>query len=188
MHPAAIAIWLDAGTAAERAAVTQALLYSLLPAVNKTQGAALSAWSALHSVRQGKQELTRQFAAGFRQGGATWRRKADQLTQQLTDTQLILNGRQQENQQLDMQNQALQADNQRLRSQLQSQQKEISQLNTLCQQDALADQVIAALSLMKRKRKHQLLQYSELAELPLLLTLVRQHADLLQICRDSKTG
>jgi len=89
MHPAAMASWLDAGTAAERAAVTQALLYSLLPAVNKPQSAVLSAWSALQGVREGKLELTRQFSAGYQKGCDEWQQKTQQLAQQLAREQRI---------------------------------------------------------------------------------------------------
>ena len=188
MHPAAIAIWLDAGTAAERAAVLQALLYSQLPAVSKPQSAVLSAWSALQGVRDGKQELLRQFNAGYQKGCEEWQHKAQQLAQQLAETRLALRRLQQQELQHDEQQQRLQQSNELLQNQQLSLQQEITQLNALCQRTKLADQVMIGLKLMKSNSKNQLLHFSELTQLPLLMTLLRQHADLAQICRDIPPG
>jgi DNA repair ATPase RecN len=188
MHPAAMAIWLDAGTAAERAAVTQALLYSLLPAVNKPQSAVLSAWSALQGVREGKLELTRQFSAGYQKGCDEWQQKTQQLAQQLEQARLAMHRLQLLDLQHDEQQQQLQQRNQRLQHQQLSLQQDIEQLNALCQRDDLAQQVMAALKMMKKNSKNQLLPFPELEQLPLLMTLLRQHADLAQICRDIPPG
>ncbi|MDX1390769.1 MAG: hypothetical protein R3241_00215 [Rheinheimera sp.] len=188
MHPAALAIWLDAGTAAERAAVTQALLYSLLPSVNKKQGAALSAWSALQGVRDGKQELARQFNAGYRQGCQQWQNEAQQLNRQLAEREQALQQQQRENMQLQQQLQDLQHSIETEQHLQRSQQREINQLRALTEKAALAAEVFTALRLMKQKSKNQPLHFAELTEMPLLLSLLRQHSELAQICRDIPAG
>jgi hypothetical protein len=139
-------------------------------------------------VREGKQELARQFNAGYRKGCEQYQNQASQLSRQLAESEQALHQQQQANQLLRQQLQVFQHSIESAQHQQLSQQQEISQLQTLTQKSALATEVFSALRLMQQKSKNQPLYFAELAEMPLLLNLLRQHSELALICRDIPTG